>query len=141
MTTVQRVITITTITCSECGILFGMPDWYVQERREDHRSFFCPNRHSQYFPAKSEAEQAKERAEQLSRELAWANTRALRAREEADHQRRRVSAAKGRETKLKRRIANGVCPCCQRTFKDLSRHMSGQHPDYVAALTAEPSES
>lgn len=30
-----------------------------------------------------------------------------------------------------RRIAAGVCPCCRRSFTDLARHMSSQHPDYA----------
>jgi hypothetical protein len=34
-------------------------------------------------------------------------------------------------TKLKQRVANGVCPCCHRSFVNLHRHMAGQHPDYT----------
>lgn len=33
-------------------------------------------------------------------------------------------------TKTRKRIANGVCPCCHRTFQNLARHMAGQHPAY-----------
>jgi hypothetical protein len=33
-------------------------------------------------------------------------------------------------TRIKKRVAAGVCPCCNRSFKDLARHMAGQHPDY-----------
>jgi len=43
---------------------------------------------------------------------------------------RQKAAAKGQLTKTKRRVANGVCPCCNRTFADLSAHMHGQHPEY-----------
>ena len=38
---------------------------------------------------------------------------------------------KGQVTRIKKRVANGVCPCCNRTFKDLAAHMSTQHPDYI----------
>lgn len=50
-------------------------------------------------------------------------------REAAQHQSR---AFKGVVTKLKKRAANGVCPCCNRTFVDLARHMAGKHPTFLA---------
>jgi hypothetical protein len=62
---------------------------------------------------------------------AWATERAesqARALVSAEH---RLRATRGVVTKIKRRVAHGVCPCCQRTFKDLARHMEGQHPDYA----------
>lgn len=31
---------------------------------------------------------------------------------------------------IKKRVGNGVCPCCNRTFENLSRHMSCKHPEY-----------
>lgn len=33
--------------------------------------------------------------------------------------------------KIEKRVANGVCPCCNRTFEDLARHMSTKHKDYA----------
>lgn len=38
---------------------------------------------------------------------------------------------KGEVTKLKKRIANGVCPCCKRSFCNLAAHMKTQHPEYT----------
>ena len=40
-------------------------------------------------------------------------------------------AMRGVNTKLKKRVAAGVCPCCQRSFINLRRHMTTQHADYV----------
>jgi hypothetical protein len=28
------------------------------------------------------------------------------------------------------RIGNGVCPCCNRSFTNLRRHMTTKHPEY-----------
>lgn len=28
-------------------------------------------------------------------------------------------------------VGAGVCPCCNRTFKNLARHMAGQHPGFT----------
>ena len=33
---------------------------------------------------------------------------------------------------LQYRVGHGVCPCCNRTFGDLYRHMSTKHPGYAA---------
>lgn len=40
---------------------------------------------------------------------------------------------KGVATRLKNRAAHGVCPCCNRTFQQLARHMSAKHPDFKTA--------
>lgn len=44
-----------------------------------------------------------------------------------------ASYARGQLTKLKRRVSNGVCPCCNRSFADLHRHMTEKHPDYLTS--------
>jgi hypothetical protein len=33
---------------------------------------------------------------------------------------------------LHRRVGNGVCPCCSRSFTNLKRHIRSKHPDYPA---------
>jgi hypothetical protein len=42
-------------------------------------------------------------------------------------------AAKEREIKrMKKRASAGTCPCCSRSFSDMSTHMRKQHPEFVA---------
>lgn len=41
---------------------------------------------------------------------------------------------KGQLTKLRNRIANGVCPWCQRSFANVARHVEHQHPDQVEKM-------
>lgn len=43
-----------------------------------------------------------------------------------------MHAARGQVTRLKNRAAAGVCPCCNRTFHQLVRHMAAKHPDFAA---------
>ena len=50
---------------------------------------------------------------------------------------RRRAAAKGQLTKVKKRVGNGVCPCCTRSFTDLARHMESKHPAYVERPNAD----
>lgn len=116
--------------CYKCAVLFAFPYELQQSLLKDHsREFYCPNGHSQHYIGKTEAEKERERAERAERRLANAND---------DLQVERLShrSTKGQLTKTKKRVANGVCPCCNRSFADLGRHMAGQHPDY-----AEPSHS
>lgn len=125
------------LTCYKCGVRFDVPEQWEQKRREDHESFYCPNGHSQHFAGKSEAERLRD-------ELAREKHRTEQAQSSADYWRReqeaagrRVIAHKGVVTKLKKRVANGQCPCCQRSFKDLRDHMRSQHPDWNPEQGAE----
>lgn len=70
--------------------------------------------------------------ERLRRQAASLTSRIDQERARASTLERRLSAAKGQATKLRKRAANGVCPCCNRTFVQLARHMATQHPDYAA---------
>lgn len=48
------------LACSDCGIYFSIPKQYEVKRREDHKTFYCPNGHGQYFPQKSDSDRVKE---------------------------------------------------------------------------------
>tara|TARA_Y100000310_G_scaffold338946_1_gene430083 strand:- start:1163 stop:1354 length:192 start_codon:yes stop_codon:yes gene_type:complete len=50
--------------------------------------------------------------------------------DERDAAEKTASTYKGQVTKLKNRAKAGVCPCCNRTFQNLSRHMETKHPDF-----------
>lgn len=126
-------VTMTTITCCqrECGIVFAVPMWWEQHRREDHSTWYCPNGHTQHFPiGSSDAEKERQRAEQAEaeRDVARASRRA--AWEETARQTRRVVALKGIVTRTKKRIAAGKCPCCHARFPNLGDHMATEHPGY-----------
>lgn len=41
----------------------------------------------------------------------------------------RTNAYKGNVTKLKKRASAGLCPCCNRHFTNLQRHIASKHPD------------
>lgn len=43
---------------------------------------------------------------------------------------RQLSAARGQVTRIKNRVGNGVCPCCNRSFGNLHRHMQTKHPGW-----------
>lgn len=116
------------VNCYSCGTTFGMDSQFYADRLRDHRNFYCPNGHQQHFIGKSEEDRLREHLEKE-------RSRAEFYRREAETQRRSKSAIKGQLTKTKNRIANGVCPCCKRSFADLHRHMTSKHPDYAEPTT------
>lgn len=119
-----------------CGITFGVPETTVEALRRSHGTFYCPHGHNQYFPGKSDLEKAKEETERVRRDLtqrlAWSDERERTARKRADREERRARTFKGMVTRVKKRVGNGVCPCCNRSFQDLMRHMETKHPAYKA---------
>lgn len=116
---------LVTEECYLCGVLFAFPATLREKLLGDRsRDFYCPSGHAQHYTGKTDAEKQRERAERLERQLACRDED-LRSAHASNR------AIRGQVTKLKKRVANGVCPCCQRSFVNLQRHMSGQHPDYA----------
>lgn len=111
-----------TTTCASCGVLFAMPDHLMTTRRENKAAFYCPNGHILTFTLSE--------VEKLKAELAREKEASQRARDESARKDRLLSAAKAQATKIKNRVANGVCPCCNRTFVNLQRHIGTKHPDW-----------
>ena len=50
-------------TCCNCGTVFAVPKEYATRRKNDHKSFHCPNGHSQYYSAKSDKEKLQDQLE------------------------------------------------------------------------------
>jgi hypothetical protein len=115
--------------CYKCHITFAMPQDLQKRARERGETFYCPLGHSQVY---STTEVQKLQAK-LEREERWrkvAETSARAARDQADAAERSARAYRGHVTRIKKRIGNGVCPCCQRHFTNVERHMASQHPEF-----------
>lgn len=113
-----------TITCCSCNFTFALEQKTVKNLRNTHTTFYCPScGRSQYFSTKTEKEKLKA---ELERERA----RNASLKEQNEHYQNSARSYKGHTTRIKNRIVNGVCPCCNRTFQDLQRHMKNQHPNY-----------
>lgn len=130
MSTILHSTILETITCYRCGVLFAMPDNLMRRYQETRDTFYCPNGHGQMF-TKSTAQKLEEQLATERRRRDSADARAQAALDQADAAERSNRALRGVATKLRKRAAAGVCPCCQRTFQNVQRHMTGQHPDYV----------
>ena len=109
--------TLTVVHCT-CGLPFAIPDTLEQQARDHKKSVFCPLGHSWHYTESTEEKLARERrAHKATRDL-------LRA-EERSHK-----ATRGHLTRQRRRAQAGVCPCCHRSFQNVTRHMRTKHPDF-----------
>lgn len=109
--------------CCFCGVIFGIEQNHQKELLKTHQDFYCPNGHKQHYIAETEAER-------LKRELTIERQQHDQTKAELEHTKYQRRANKGVLTKLKARVKNGVCPCCNRSFTDLNRHMKTKHPNY-----------
>ena len=119
------------ITCGECGVVFAMTEETLRHYKQTERLFHCPHGHKRYFPRGETPEDALRRErDQLKQRLAQKDDEIKRHRDQKETAKRSAAAFKGQVTKLKNRAAAGVCPCCNRTFQNLKRHMESQHPTW-----------
>jgi len=121
----NRKVQFETMRCGECGIVFALEDWLMAKWVEEKHGFYCPNGHSRRFVGETEAERLAKQLETAKRDAEWQRQRA----ESAD---KRLIAAKGQMTKLKKRVNCGVCPHCQRTVSQMARHIATKHPEALA---------
>jgi hypothetical protein len=128
--------------CPTCGIVYGLERAFYEYRKSgnapnSHNSWYCPNGHNLVI-TKSDKTKLQEclDAERLARQRAeqrvaeWQDD-AKKAREEAQHERNRANGYKGHATRITKRAKAGVCPCCNRHFTALERHMASKHPDFT----------
>ena len=120
--------------CYKCRCEMWIPQNLEQAaRRSSKIEFFCAYGHGQIF-AEGESEETKLRRERdrLAQRVAERDDEIRRQRERREAAERRTAAARGQVTKIKNRVGHGVCPCCNRTFENLHRHMTTQHPTFTA---------
>lgn len=120
---------LVTETCYSCGVLFAMTAAYQQGRRNDRAAFYCPNGHAQVYTGPSESVKRRE-----------AEVREQAARDQAEAAIRDAEAARVELARIRGRIANGVCPSCNRSFENVRRHIADQHPTFAHPVTADGPE-
>jgi hypothetical protein len=117
------------ITSCWCGIAMAIPeDLHSMATRHKGHTVYCPLGHKFVYSNTTEEKLAETR-QQLQREQARRRATA----ELLSHEERSHAATKGHVTRKKKqleRVASGVCPCCQRSFTDLRRHMRAKHPEF-----------
>jgi hypothetical protein len=126
-----------TKSCPTCGIVYAVPqDWYASLNRQHDRGdhdvkWYCPNGHVTVFSREAKYVAIERERDRLKQD----NARLDEARIKAE---RRLLVVQKEVKSRAKRAAAGVCPCCNRTFIQLARHMKTKHPDEVALRLPSP---
>lgn len=125
-----RTVVLAQEICCSCDITFAVPETFQARRKNDGQMFYCPAGHGQHY-TDTEAKRLRREVERITRQRNDAYAAATAASDQARAAERSNAALRGVVTKTKRRIGSGVCPCCNRHFANVERHMKGQHPEYA----------
>jgi hypothetical protein len=136
MNTQTFIETLRPIECYSCHVTFAMTQTMDTARRRDHKNFWCPNGHDQCYLGKTEEQKLREQLEAEQRRVILEQGWRTNAEKREKAAKRQASAARGQVTKIKKRVGNGICPCCNRMFVDLQRHMGTKHPDFLPRAEA-----
>lgn len=108
------------VTHCWCGIAVGLPsNLYTTAREHKGHEVYCPLGHKFSWGNSYEEKLADERRRHEA-------TRDLLAQEERSH-----VATRGHLTRARTRAAAGLCPCCNRHFENVARHVKSKHPDFT----------
>lgn len=132
--TIMYSATLTKIECGVCHIPFALPESMRRSVQASGDWFWCPNGHKIRY-LETEVERLRKKVQQVEESKEWLREQARNARNEASRERRRAAAARGQLTKMKNRMARGVCPApgCKRSGFEhtaLIRHLHDVHPDF-----------
>jgi hypothetical protein len=127
-------------TCYQCKTPFAMsePIYRAALQRREAMDFYCPNGHSQhYLTGESDLDKMRRERDRLTQRLAQKDDDIRYWQEASGQKDRKLRAAKGQITKIKNRATKGLCPCCNRHFTNLERHMGTKHPSFIAEPSAD----
>lgn len=125
---INHATRLSTVDCCNCGITFAMPSTLLDRFKNNGNSFYCPHGHGQSF-TKSEVDRLREKLDEQTRTATEMADRARDAEAAATKAKQTATKARSELKRVNDRINAGVCPCCNRTFKQLARHMKTKHPD------------
>lgn len=118
------------IYCYECKIPFAVPAVIRADWQQNGENFYCPNGHIQHY-TESDVQRLNKKLKREQEQLELERKRTQWAQQAARNAENRRRAEKAAKTRIKNRVAKGVCPCCNRSFPNLHRHMETKHPDYT----------
>lgn len=128
MTTTLSYTGELTITSCWCGIRLAIPSDLYTHAYNNGQVVFCPLGH-EFVWKETEAQRLakKLKTAQAAAKFAWASASA--ARDQRDAANRTAAAYRGHLTRLRNKIANGVCPVpgCKRHFDNIQAHIATVH--------------
>ena len=119
-------------TCGACGARQAMTREAESIYRQNHATFYCVHGHPRAWNVgESEEDKLRRERDALKQRQAYYEDQLREARQQADKERHRANGYKGHATRITNRAKAGVCPCCNRSFENLKRHMASKHPQFT----------
>lgn len=119
--------------CKSCGCVSTVPEVMEINFKENGGYRHCPNGHAYGWSKEaSESDRIRRERDSLKQQQARLEEEKRDAWATATAQRERADKAEAATKRLKKRSSAGTCPCCSRTFSNMSEHMKHQHPQFVA---------
>lgn len=124
-------------TCGQCGVVYTVPEVRHDQMRAEGGYASCPNGHQWgWSPEQCERERLRRERDLLKQRVAQrddeiAQLERLRIAAEAT-----IATERRSHTKTMRRIQGGACPCCNRFFVNVARHMESKHKGRVVPIAA-----
>ena len=133
MKTLTYTGTLTILHCGVCQIPHAIPTELYDDRLANGGEWWCPNGHNLHFVT-TEADKLKRELASAQREAKFARASRNTAWDETRAAERSARAVRGWNTRLRNRIANGVCPVagCHRHFDQVQAHIETVHPEWAA---------
>jgi hypothetical protein len=122
--------------CS-CGGTYAINEEYRSVMQDNGAGWRCPYCATSWgYFGNSEADRLKKQLAEETKLKMRALADANNLRSQAEKLEADASQARAEAARLKNRSAHGVCPCCTRTFSNLSQHMQSKHPEFVRNETS-----
>lgn len=116
-------------SCDACGVVFAIPTHYYERWKEGDitankcRVIICPICGHNWTCGDT-------KSQRLEKQLVAKQACLDQVLADRSYKEKQLQVRKGLLTRFKNRVGRGVCPCCNRFFEQLGRHMTTQHPEF-----------
>jgi hypothetical protein len=109
----------------DCYMDFAMPERFYRETKRTGITWYCPRGHSRVWKGPT-----------VEQELKAAKAQTIHLEDQLSAAIRDAETTRQELLRDRQRFANGVCPCCQRSFQNVRRHVRTVHPELVDELAS-----
>lgn len=128
------------VNCYACAGTYAMSSQFLDTRTYDGKGWTCPYCKAPTIYGTSEKDELKKQLARQKESTTYQRRekeKYLQQRNTLERSRNGMKGVLVREQKKLARVRRGVCPCCNRHFKNVQRHMDSQHPNYKVNIESE----
>lgn len=115
-------IRLVKVECPNCAGVYAITERFKDNKRKSGGGWQCPYCNQEVGYWESENSKLQKALDEKQRALVASKCETLAERQARE-------AVEQKLSNLSRRVRCGVCPCCNRSFQNLKRHMKTKHPE------------